>query len=247
MIGEVVRGKTGTFQKRRNDSVLQTGRNSATRVCHMLIRFTKNGAKAAVFALKSDGSILDDFVLPLLMSAVTSLSVAGWNDSRNDGGNTSLSVITTSWRTLDLTADQTQFIDEVVCETVRYSGWSTGVMRENAPTFTAEEVIGNSKHSSVVIWGGLNLTAVKRSLCWCEQPAVLVTQQRITKTAFVNILYIKVAECWVILVGLSISGYNPLLYIVSMHLADPTCYSNFSKSILKSPHINIDVFWLIVC
>ena len=49
-------------------------------VYDMLIRFTKNGAKAAVFALKSEignGSILDDFVLPLLMSAITSLSVAG--------------------------------------------------------------------------------------------------------------------------------------------------------------------------
>ena len=32
IIGEDVRGKTGTFQKRRNDSVLQTGRSSATRV-----------------------------------------------------------------------------------------------------------------------------------------------------------------------------------------------------------------------
>ena len=33
-----------------------------------------------------------------------------------------------------------------------YSGcWSTGVMRENAPTFTAEEVVGNSKHRPIVI------------------------------------------------------------------------------------------------
>ena len=63
--------------------------------------------------------------------------------------------------------------------------------------------------------------------------------------SFVNILSIKVADCWVILVGLSISGYNPLLYIVSINLADPTCYSYFSKSILKSPHINIDVFGLL--
>ena len=49
-------------------------------VYDMLIRFTKNGAKAEVFAFKSEignGSILDDFVLPLLMSTITSLSVAG--------------------------------------------------------------------------------------------------------------------------------------------------------------------------
>ena len=48
-------------------------------VYDMLIRFTKNGAKAAVFAFKSalgNGSILDDFFLPLLMSAITSVSVA---------------------------------------------------------------------------------------------------------------------------------------------------------------------------
>ena len=38
----------------------------------------------------------------------------------------------------------------MVCEVVRYSGWSIGVMRENAPTFTAEEVIGNSKHRPFV-------------------------------------------------------------------------------------------------
>ena len=49
-------------------------------VYDMLIRFTKNGSKAAVFAFKSaigNGLILDDVVLPLLMSAITSLSVAG--------------------------------------------------------------------------------------------------------------------------------------------------------------------------
>ena len=62
--------------------------------------------------------------------------------------------------------------------------------------------------------------------------------------SFENILSVKVADCWVILVGLSISGYNPLLYIVSINL-DDTCSSYLSNSILKSPHINIDVFGLL--
>ena len=45
-------------------------------VYDMFIKLTKNGAKAAVFAFNSavgNGSILDDFVLPVIMS----LSVAG--------------------------------------------------------------------------------------------------------------------------------------------------------------------------
>ena len=49
-------------------------------VYDMFIKLTKNGAKAAVFAFNSavgNGSILDDFVLPLLMSVIMSLSVAG--------------------------------------------------------------------------------------------------------------------------------------------------------------------------
>ena len=68
IIGVVVRGKTGTDVSgfRRAETVQH--------VYDLLIRFTKNGSKAAVFAFKSalgNGSILDDFVLPLLMSAIT--------------------------------------------------------------------------------------------------------------------------------------------------------------------------------
>ena len=68
--------KTGTFEERCNDR--RTG--TVEHVYDMFIKLTKNGAKAAVFSFNSavgNGSILNDFVLPLLMSVVMSLSVAG--------------------------------------------------------------------------------------------------------------------------------------------------------------------------
>ena len=63
--------------------------------------------------------------------------------------------------------------------------------------------------------------------------------------SFVNILSTKCVDCWVILVGLSISGYNTLLYIVLITLADPTCSSYFSKSILK--YIKVSYGCLTLC